>query len=331
MMEIRFLEDFVMLAELRSFSKAAIQRHSTQSAFSRRIQCLEAWMGVTLVDRRANPLGLTAAGDAFYVLAQDTLRSIKHGREEIASISSQTLSAISFAVSHTLSLHFFPRWIREVENDLGNLNLRLLALDGTHCRAALMNGDCHFMIAHFEARMAEDFRGTRFRSLCLGRDRLIPVSAPGAAQARIPGTASIRTPYLTYASGSFMGRCLDLFLNDTKEPPYLQPCFESSLAEGVKAMILAGHGVGWVPESLVRAELASGALVRAADSEWDIPFEVRLFRPITRLPKIAEKLWTLLLKQSPDSTTDFFEPSGGELPAWQAPYANSAFTKRKTS
>lgn len=44
-METKWLEDFVSLAETRSFSRSAQLRHVTQPAFSRRIQALEAWGG----------------------------------------------------------------------------------------------------------------------------------------------------------------------------------------------------------------------------------------------------------------------------------------------
>jgi hypothetical protein len=44
-METKWLEDFVSLAETRSFSQSAQLRYVTQPAFSQRIQSLEAWAG----------------------------------------------------------------------------------------------------------------------------------------------------------------------------------------------------------------------------------------------------------------------------------------------
>ncbi len=306
-MELKLFEDFLSLAETRSFSRAAERRNSAQSAFSRRIQSLERWVGATLVDRRANPLQLTAAGEAFKEIAEDMLRGMKHGREEVLSIATQTTASISFAVTHSLALNFFPRWIKEIEHKSGPLSLRLLSNDGEKCREALSNGECHFMICHFDDRMKGDFKASRLKSLSLGKDKLIPVSAPAPDHAplvKVPGTRDSRIPYLSYAHGSFMGRSLDLFFEQS-QPAYLQPCFETSLAECVKAMVLEGHGVGWLPETMVRHELETGKLVRAGKSEWDIDFEVRAFRPLTRLPKPAEKLWNLIIKDSP-SVTDFF-------------------------
>ena len=65
-METKWLEDFVSLAETRSFSRSAQLRHVTQPAFSRRIQALEAWAGLDLVDRSSYPTRLTPAGETFH-------------------------------------------------------------------------------------------------------------------------------------------------------------------------------------------------------------------------------------------------------------------------
>lgn len=50
-LELAWLEDGIALAESLNFSKAAPARYVTQPAFSRRIQALEAWVGVALFER----------------------------------------------------------------------------------------------------------------------------------------------------------------------------------------------------------------------------------------------------------------------------------------
>ena len=79
-METKWLEDFVSLAETRSFSRSAQLRHVTQPAFSRRIQSLEAWAGTDLVDRSSYPTQLTPAGQILYVQALDFLQSLQNTR-----------------------------------------------------------------------------------------------------------------------------------------------------------------------------------------------------------------------------------------------------------
>src|SRR5574337_230523 len=70
-MELKWLEDFLSLAETGSFSRSAEQRHVTQPAFSRRIRALESWLGVALIDRSTYPTTLTPAGEAFKSSATD--------------------------------------------------------------------------------------------------------------------------------------------------------------------------------------------------------------------------------------------------------------------
>ena len=80
-METKWLEDFVSLAETRSFSRSAQLRHVTQPAFSRRIQALEAWAGIDLVDRSSYPTRLTPAGETFHAQALEMLGSLQATRD----------------------------------------------------------------------------------------------------------------------------------------------------------------------------------------------------------------------------------------------------------
>jgi dihydroorotase len=84
-MDTKWLEDFVSLAETRSFSRSAHLRHVTQSAFSRRIQSLEAWAGADLIDRSAYPTRMTDAGQALYLQAIDILQSVQTARSSLRS------------------------------------------------------------------------------------------------------------------------------------------------------------------------------------------------------------------------------------------------------
>jgi DNA-binding transcriptional LysR family regulator len=79
-METKWLEDFISLAETRSFSRSARLRHVTQPAFSRRIQSLEAWAGTDLIDRSAYPTRLTPAGELLYGQALELLQSLQSAR-----------------------------------------------------------------------------------------------------------------------------------------------------------------------------------------------------------------------------------------------------------
>ena len=61
-MHVTWLKDFLALAPSCNFSRAAIERHSSQPAFSRRVRALEEWLGISLFERGARSLSLTEAG-----------------------------------------------------------------------------------------------------------------------------------------------------------------------------------------------------------------------------------------------------------------------------
>jgi len=50
--------------------------------------------------------------------------------------------------------------------------------------------------------------------------------------------------------------------------------------------------------------LANGALVRAGDSGWDVPIDVRLYRPRARQSPIAEAFWAIVKRMSEPACAD---------------------------
>jgi DNA-binding transcriptional LysR family regulator len=65
--------------------------------------------------------------------------------------------------------------------------------------------------------------------------------------------------------------------------------------------------MAWLPQSLIGEYLDGGALVRAGDSNWDIPIEIHLFRPVPRQSPVAEDFWAHL-KEHPQ------KESAGQIP-----------------
>src|SRR5688572_20591080 len=108
-MELKWLEDFVCLANTGSFWKASEQRHVSQPAFSRRIQALESWVGATLIDRSSYPVSLTPYGRQFLPYAQDILKTSHSIRDEFRMLSAAAENEIRIASLHTLSIYLLPR------------------------------------------------------------------------------------------------------------------------------------------------------------------------------------------------------------------------------
>jgi DNA-binding transcriptional LysR family regulator len=92
-------------------------------------------------------------------------------------------------------------------------------------------------------------------------------------------------------------------LNAT-EPYALYRCFETHMSEALKGMVLAGHGIGWLPESCITRELSEGNLVGAGSDAWTTELEIRLYRSGKQRGRAAEQLWSYVEKMTAESAVN---------------------------
>lgn len=78
-----------------------------------------------LFNRATQPITLTPSGERFCPVAEDVLRRLYQGREDARRIGEISASTIRFAATHSLSLNFFPGWLRSIEMRSHSFNTRL--------------------------------------------------------------------------------------------------------------------------------------------------------------------------------------------------------------
>ena len=171
-METKWLEDFVSLAETRSFSRSAQLRHVTQPAFSRRIQALEAWAGTDLVDRSSYPTRLTPAGETLYAQSLEMLQALQSTRAMLRGHSTADQDVIEFAVPHTLAFTFFPVWVSSLREKFGPIKSRLIALNVHDAVLRLVEGGCDLLIAYHHASQPLQLDAARYEMVALGQEVL---------------------------------------------------------------------------------------------------------------------------------------------------------------
>jgi DNA-binding transcriptional LysR family regulator len=295
-METKWLEDFVSLAETRSFSRSAQLRHVTQPAFSRRIQSLEAWAGTDLVDRSSYPTRLTAAGQVLYEQSLDMLQALQSTRAMLRAHTAAAQDVIEFALPHTLAFTFFPAWLSGLRGSCGPIKSRLIALNVHDAVMRLVEGSCDLLIAYHHTSQPIQLDAARYEMLPLGQETLSPYVKPneqGEPLFRLPGTQAHPLPYLGYAPGAYMGRAVEQVLKASAHPVHLDRIYETDMSEGLKAMAIEGHGVAFLPASAVRRELRSQRLVSAGEG-LETTLDIRLYRerPGTRKAKASvEAFW----------------------------------------
>ncbi len=293
--ETKWLEDFLALAELRNFSRAAQSRNVTQPAFSRRIKALERTLQVELIDRSTTPLTLTPAGRLFRTTARNLLQQVSEGLNLLQGETWLGSQPLQFAAAHSLSVTLLPDLLRAMGKDGSVLNSKVESIDVDLAVEALQEGRCDFLLVFdIEALMQPPF-------LCqsLGKTRLRPVCAPDqCGNPLFTIDQELPVPVLRYSRDSYMGRRVNSLLRCIRQPVHFVPVMESSLTNLLKEMALRGDGVAWLPDYVIEQELAQGSLVNfvehSAYGEYWGEIEVLLYRNDVRLNQGAEQFWKQL-------------------------------------
>lgn len=295
-MELKWLEDFVSVAKLRNFSHAAAARHATQPAISRRVKALENWYGVPLFDRSTYPVALTEAGVQFLRLAEQVVADLYRSRREARAAHERSDKAICFAMPHSLAGAFFARWWHKQPRK-SEVCAAVIAADFDECVEMLLSGACEFLICYRHSAVPIGLDAGNVSCKRIGNDLLLPVSARGdGGNARFDLSVGTHTvlPLLSYTRTSFLGRVASALQVRLESQTNVVLRFETALVEALKAEVLLGEGVAWLPESMIATELNSGKLLVVGDVLLTAPLEISLCRlagAVAGLQNLLDGIW----------------------------------------
>ncbi len=297
LMDTTLFRDLERLRQTGNFSQAAALGNLSQPAFSRRIQSLENWVGVVLVDRSRQPVKLTDAGLQILETGLQAVNRIEQERSQI--LEAQALPdkyVVSFAAQHSIGWRFYPSWLQALEEAYGPILSRLRADDLPNCLHDLERGDVDFVIA-FELPNAKT--RSMFKSIVIGQDRLVPVSKPAEDGAPIFrfDTEGGDIPFLRFGDAAPISALLEPTIAKHNLNERLRTVYENSMAGALRMRARAGDGVAWLPESLIAADLETGVLVRAGVADWDVPLEIHLFRNEGRTNRATRAIWSFLKRR----------------------------------
>jgi DNA-binding transcriptional LysR family regulator len=141
------LQAFVAIAEYGGFSKAARELHITQTALTRRIQKLEGYLNLRLLERTTRQVQLTAVGREFLPQARAIVQQTSHAVERLKDVSQRALGNVTLACIPTMTSHVLPRILQQyVQLHPEN---RILLVDGSsgEVREAVLSGQAELGIA----------------------------------------------------------------------------------------------------------------------------------------------------------------------------------------
>ena len=290
-MDINWLEDFTCFARTLNFTRAAEERHVTQSAFSRRIQSLESWIGTPLIDRSAYPAKLSHAGEEFLPIAKAVLMQLLRARDEVRAGQLHGEKFYGFAATHSISVGHLAPILSKLEQRDERIRTNVKSENMHNCCQLLSDGACDFLLCHRHPDIALTLDEQRFERIDIGVEKLRPFVKPktDATPRWKLGAEKQAVPYLGYSSGSFLGGVVDYILK--KAPAKLDLRHADAFSETLKSLAIEGMGVAWLPESSASDAIKSGSLVSAGNEKWEAEMTLSVFSDTSKLDDAGVKIW----------------------------------------
>lgn len=203
-MKIDFFEEFVVLAETGSFSKAAEHFPFSQAALTQHIQQMESLMGVKLFERSTRKVELSEYGR----LVLPHAKKITRLKDEAVSVISQQMAYMNFDLTigfyPTAARYNFVDRIHSFQKISPGISIRFRELLPEALMDSIKQGELDFAI------MEEgESKPTGYDRLCLNTDRLaavLPASHPLAGYSEVLLTQLAREQFFMLPEHTFVFR-----------------------------------------------------------------------------------------------------------------------------
>jgi DNA-binding transcriptional LysR family regulator len=111
-LDVLGIQAFVAIADCRTFGEAARSLHLTQTALTRRLQTLEAFLGVKLIERTTRSSSLSSTGRDFLPQARRLIGELAASLLEIRESGKAQRGDVTIACVPTMGVHYLPRIIQ---------------------------------------------------------------------------------------------------------------------------------------------------------------------------------------------------------------------------
>jgi DNA-binding transcriptional LysR family regulator len=248
------LRAFLAVADQESFSNAARQLHLTQPAISKRIQSLEAALGVRLFDRVGKRVYLTDAGRLLRPRAEGILRELGDAQTLLRNLHGRIEGTLSLATSHHVGLHRLAPVLKEFSQRFPSVRLDIKFVDSEVAHDMVAAADAELAVVTLDPRATRALDSTR-----LWRDPLVFTAARDHELARRTGPITLAELAAEHAIlpglETFTGRIvMGLF---AEAGLTIKTSMSTNYLETIA--MLVGIGLGWsvLPATLLSEQMAT--------------------------------------------------------------------------
>jgi DNA-binding transcriptional LysR family regulator len=269
-MDLYQLEAFVAVAQERSFSRAALRLHRTQSAISQTIGKLEDTLGEKVFERSSRDGTLTAAGKVLLEYAEELLNLRERAQDAITELRSLHEGKLTVAANEFTSLCLLPalHLYHRMHPSIKIQVQRTLA--GDVARMVLTH-QVEFGVLSFKP---ED---EQLNSTIFYRDELVFVVYPGHSLATAEKVSINDLGAESFVAHNVTSplriKVIDAF---KKSHTMLHMDVELPTLTSIKEFVRMGNGVALMPRMSVEGELQRGELVAVSVADMRLERTLRL-------------------------------------------------------
>ncbi|MDF8331949.1 LysR family transcriptional regulator [Novosphingobium cyanobacteriorum] len=246
---IYHLETLLWIARLGTFRAAAERLNTTQPAISARVKEMEDQLGVALFRREGRGMVLTAKGRDLVKDFEPLWAGFERALFKASDFAGAT-GVVRIGAGEIAAASCLPGFVAQVEQDLPGVTLEL-ELDLTaRMLQQLLGGTSDIVF------LAGPVASPGIRTAAIGSVRLVWVASRATAQAG--GFANPLPVWSIPSHSPLHGVMRESLAQHGIAPPTIATC---NNVRTLVEIVLAGRGAAVLPETMIRAELASGALV----------------------------------------------------------------------
>lgn len=207
-MDLRKLEIFVRVAELKNFSHAAVSLHMAQPAVSIAIRKLEQELDVSVFDRRGRQTRLTAEGKNLLQRAQVILREVEELKHSTSDMKHLLQGELTIASPSMLATYFLPDLLSGFLRDHPGLQASVTQAGTRRVEEMLLANEIDIGVTTLGN--SDDTRQVDLLPL-VAESMVVCMSAkhPWARRRQIKLKDLHQTPMVVYESGYFIRNTLD--------------------------------------------------------------------------------------------------------------------------
>jgi DNA-binding transcriptional LysR family regulator len=243
------VQAFIAVATRRNFRRAAAELHITQTALSRRLQALEAYLGVKLIERTTRSVELTRTGADFLPRAQRLLNELETSLADIRETGKAMRGSVTVACVPSIGTRYLPRVIQQYSAAYPENRITIHDHSSFGVAEAVLRRQAEFGInvtGSHDAGLA---------SVLLARDRFVLICRddhPLAGRKRV-SWAQLE-PHLLILPGSLNANKAVLDLALAAERLRLRTYYEVQHSATALGLVAAGVGAAVVPGLAVQKE-----------------------------------------------------------------------------